>query len=389
VAQTFFTVEDVESFARLDGIITLVDAKHIEQHLDAEKPEGAENESVEQVAFADRMLLNKTDLVTEEDLVRIEARLKSINKFAPIVRCCKSEVNVENVLNIKGFDLKRTLEMDPGFLATDSEHVHDQNVTSLSIVQPHDVNYSLVSEWLGILLRTKGADIYRMKGILAISRTDEKFVYQGVHMIFNGSFEDVWGNNETRESKLVFIGKHLDHAELKAGFAACLDSPENAEKIRAMEETEAVQQRGNMLFEAARIGDTEGLELLISEGADIALANQAGQTALHIACLWGMSSSVQALVYAGANVDVKNAIRGETPLHMLAVSCLAEKGTMEGRLEAARILTEAGADLRVTNEQGLTPHQIILEGEGEGAGALLRMLAPDTTTKYAALRTTE
>ena len=88
-----------------------------------------------------------------------------------------------------------------------------------------------------------------------------------------------------------------------------------------------------------------------------------------------MSSSVQALVYAGANVDVKNAIRGETPLHMLAVSCLAEKGTMEGRLEAARILTEAGADLRVTNEQGLTPHQIILEGEGEGAGALLRMLA--------------
>ena len=96
VAQTFFVDEDVRGFARLDGIITMVDAKHIEQHLDAEKPEGAENESVEQVAFADRILLNKTDLVTEEDLVRVEARLKSMNKFAPIVRCSKSQVFFEH-----------------------------------------------------------------------------------------------------------------------------------------------------------------------------------------------------------------------------------------------------------------------------------------------------
>merc|ERR1711937_591224 len=112
VAQTFFLKEAIEKSFRLDGIVTLVDAKHIEQHLDEEKPEGAENESVEQVAFADRMLLNKTDLVTPEDLDRVEARLKTINAFAPIMRCCKSEVSVDSVLNIKGFDLKRTLEMD-------------------------------------------------------------------------------------------------------------------------------------------------------------------------------------------------------------------------------------------------------------------------------------
>ena len=112
VAQTFFVDEMVKSFARLDGIVTLVDAKHIEQHLDEEKPEGAENEAVEQVAFADRILLNKVDLVTEEDLVRVEKRLKAMNAHAAIQRCTKAEVATDWVLNIGAFDLKRTLEMD-------------------------------------------------------------------------------------------------------------------------------------------------------------------------------------------------------------------------------------------------------------------------------------
>ena len=102
------------SFARLDGIVTLVDAKHVEQHLDEVKPEGAENEAVEQVAFADRILLNKIDLVAEKDLVRIESRLKSMNGFAPVQRCTKAAVAVDWVLNIGAFDLKRTLETDPG-----------------------------------------------------------------------------------------------------------------------------------------------------------------------------------------------------------------------------------------------------------------------------------
>ena len=107
----------VKSFARLDGIVTLVDAKHIEQHLDEEKPEGAENEAVEQVAFADRILLNKTDLVEEADLVRIEARIKSMNAHAPVQRCQKANVAVDWVLNVGAFDLTRTLEMDPGALS--------------------------------------------------------------------------------------------------------------------------------------------------------------------------------------------------------------------------------------------------------------------------------
>ena len=115
VAQTFFVDEKVSAFTRLDGIVTLIDAKHIEQHLDEVKPEGVENESVEQVCFADRLILNKCDLVEDEaSLARVEGRLRALNAFAPILRSTKSVVDVSQVLDIKGFDLTRTLEMDPG-----------------------------------------------------------------------------------------------------------------------------------------------------------------------------------------------------------------------------------------------------------------------------------
>jgi G3E family GTPase len=230
VAQTFFVDDMVKDFARLDGIVTLIDAKHIEQHLDEEKPEGAENEAVEQVAFADRLLINKTDLVSPEDLDRVEARLKTINAFAPMVRCQQSNVSPESVLDIRGFDLKRVLEMDPEFLNTDGEHEHDSSVTSLSIVEKGELDLSLVQEWVGELLQTKGADIFRMKGVLAIANADDKFVYQAVHMIFNGNFDEPWSKDEERESKLVFIGKNLDHAALKAGFAACAVNTEAIDK---------------------------------------------------------------------------------------------------------------------------------------------------------------
>jgi G3E family GTPase len=116
VAQTFLVDDQIKSFARLDGIVTLVDAKHVEQHLDEEKPDGVVNEAVAQVAFADRLLLNKIDLVSAEDLDRVEARLRGINSFAPIQRCRQSEVSVDRVLNIHGVDLHRVLRAAPGQL---------------------------------------------------------------------------------------------------------------------------------------------------------------------------------------------------------------------------------------------------------------------------------
>jgi hypothetical protein len=184
------------------------------------------------VAFADRLLLNKTDLITEADLERVEARLRSINKFAPIVRCSHSEVSVDSVLGIRGFDLKRRLEMDPEFLNTEGEHKHHSSVSSLSITQPGDVDIELVQEWTGTLLEEKGKDLFRMKGVLAIAHAKHKFVYQAVHRIFDGSFDEdaSWSEGEGHLSKLVIVGKNLDQIELKSGFAACAATPEVYER---------------------------------------------------------------------------------------------------------------------------------------------------------------
>ena len=229
VAQTFFVDDKVKKHFRLDGIVTLIDAKHIEQHLDEEKPEGAENEAVEQVAFADRLLLNKTDLVEEADLVRIEKRLKSMNASAKIMRCCKANVSPDWVLDIGAFDLKRTLEMDPEFLNTNGEHEHDTSVSSVSITQDGLMDMGLVEDWIGKILRENGADMYRMKGVLNVKHATDKFVYHAVHMIFNGEFEP-WDEEDYKGNKLVFIGKNLDAAAPRAAFADCLATPENMQK---------------------------------------------------------------------------------------------------------------------------------------------------------------
>jgi G3E family GTPase len=233
VAQTFFVNEEVKACFRLDGIVTLIDAKHIEQHLDAEMPDGAANESIEQVAFADRMLLNKTDLVTEADLLRVEGRLRSINEFAPIQRCTKAQVSVNSVLDIRGFDLKRAQEMIPEFdNAYRGTFSHDKSVSSLSVQFPGTVDLAAVQEWVGEVLKTKGNDIYRMKGVLAIEHSEQKFVYQAVHMLFTGQFDEGWGADEEQESKLVFIGRNLDKGELEKGFKACIVTPEFEERRR-------------------------------------------------------------------------------------------------------------------------------------------------------------
>ena len=132
VAQTFFVDDDIVDKYKLDGIITVADAKHITQHLDEEKPEGVENESVEQIAFADRIMLNKIDLVSEEELKEVESKIKSINRFAPMYHTENSIIDPANLINIGSFDLEKTLEMDPEFLDTEAEHEHDERVTSTS-----------------------------------------------------------------------------------------------------------------------------------------------------------------------------------------------------------------------------------------------------------------
>jgi G3E family GTPase len=230
VAQTFFVEKSVSNFCKLDGIVTLIDAKHIEQHLDDEKPEGVENEAVEQVAFADRLLVNKIDLVGEADLERVEKRLRTINKFAPVLRCEKASVDIDQVLNIRAFDLERTLQNDPQFLDTDADHEHDKTVTSVGIDIEGHVDLGAFQDWLMKLLKDDGANMYRMKGILAVNGAKERFVYHAVHMIFSGDFTDPWEENEPRSCKLMFIGKNIDEAALRASFTECLATTENQAK---------------------------------------------------------------------------------------------------------------------------------------------------------------
>ena len=224
VAQTFFMDESIKEFARLDGIVTLVDAKHIEQHLDEEKPEGVENESIEQVCFADRLLLNKIDLVSGADLDRVEARLRECNKYAPIVRCENADVAMEQVLGLKAFELQRVLEMDPGFLDEDAEHMHDDKVFSVGFQCEGELDMERTNAWIAKLLQEKGVDIFRMKGVLAMAGCDDKYVYQGVHMLFTGEVLEPWGDAK-RVNRLIFIGKNLNREELKASFESCLVKP--------------------------------------------------------------------------------------------------------------------------------------------------------------------
>ena len=221
VAQTFFVDEEIRAQLRLDAIVTVVDAKHLALHLFEEKEEGIENEAVEQLAFADRVLINKIDLVSEQELIQVENQVRSINAGASLVRTQMSKVDLDWVLNAGAFDLSRILEVDPEFLG-DSEHQHDQSVTSVGIEVEGPVNLEKINDWLGWLLMEKGVDIFRMKGIINVENSENRFVFQGVHMLFDGQPDRAWKPGEQRVNKMIFIGRNLDRDELNSRFRACL-----------------------------------------------------------------------------------------------------------------------------------------------------------------------
>ena len=236
VAQTFFADEEVRAGCHLDGIVTVVDAKHAAQQL------GRSQEVTEQIAFADVILLNKTDLIDAKELDQLEHRIHHMNAAAKVVRTSRGVVPMEQILNIGGFNLNRVLEFDPQFLAekqhhehgehcgTDCDHHHhehaeprhDAAVTSVAIVMPGELQLKKFNTWLNHLLNTKGQDIYRMKGILSIKGDPCRQVFQGVHMQLDAQVSKPWQPGEERINKLIFIGKHLDRDQLIQGFTSCL-----------------------------------------------------------------------------------------------------------------------------------------------------------------------
>ena len=214
VIQTFFVDEDMKDKIALDAVVTVVDAKHIQQHWEAD-------EAQEQIAFADVILLNKTDLVTPEELDELSSKIKAMNGMAKIYRTQNSELGMDALLGVQAFDLDRALEIDPEFLNEDA-HEHDETVKSFAIVESGEIDGQKLNNWLSNLLQTKGVDIFRMKGILNIAGEEDRFVFQGVHMLFDGQPDRPWKQGETRKNELVFIGRDLDEAELREDFKQCL-----------------------------------------------------------------------------------------------------------------------------------------------------------------------
>jgi G3E family GTPase len=214
VIQTFFVDEDMRDKLLLDAVVTVVDAKHIWQHWDSD-------EAQEQIAFADVVLLNKTDLVTPEELTELETRIRSMNIMAKIHRTQNAEIEMSALLGVKAFDLNRALEIEPDFLG-EHEHEHDATVTSVAIVESGAIDGNKFSDWIEQLLQTKGPDIFRTKGILNLAGEDKRFVFQGVHMLFDGKPDRPWKPTETPKNELVFIGRNLNETQLTEDFRKCL-----------------------------------------------------------------------------------------------------------------------------------------------------------------------
>jgi G3E family GTPase len=217
VAQTFFSDDEMKARLQLDAIVTVVDARHIVQHLDdLREPE-------EQVAFADVILLNKIDLVTPAELDHLEHRLRAINATAPMHRCQNALVDMDKILGVRGFDLERVLQINPHFLEEDAhEHEHNEEVYSVGITIPGDLDEKKLNNWLRDLLMHEGPSIFRMKGILSIRNDPRRFVFQGIHMLFDGRPDRPWGKAEERDNRLIFIGRNLNRERLEDGFRKCL-----------------------------------------------------------------------------------------------------------------------------------------------------------------------
>src|SRR3984893_7130039 len=215
VAQTFFVDEDVRRQTKLDAIVTVVDAKHLLGEIDRAP------EAQEQLGFADIVLLNKTDLVTGDDLASVEARIRRINPYAGIHRTERCGVDLAEVLGRDAFNLGRVLEIEPGFLTDTHDHEHGEVISRLSLPAHRPLDPARFGPWIQKVTQDLGTDILRMKGIIAMKEDDQRFVVQGVHMLLEGGSQRPCKADEKRDSRLVFIGRGLPKDRLKQEFESC------------------------------------------------------------------------------------------------------------------------------------------------------------------------
>src|SRR4029077_173673 len=243
VAQTFFMDDNVGRKAKLDAVVTVADAKWLQDRL-KDAPE-AKN----QIAFADVILLNKSDLVKPDELAEVEARIRGINPYAKVHRTERCAIQLSEVLGRNAFDLDRILDIEPAFLEREDghdhhhdhdhdhehghdhhhdhdhgglKHYHDEDMQSFSLRSERPLDPAKFMPWLQNLVASEGQNILRSKGILAFSDDDDRYVFQGVHMMLEGDHQRPWKEGETRESRVVFIGRELPEQAIREGFESCI-----------------------------------------------------------------------------------------------------------------------------------------------------------------------
>ena len=246
VAQTFFMDENVGAKARLDAVVTVADAKWLKDRL-KDAPE-AKN----QIAFADVILLNKTDLVSKDELADVEGRIRAINPYAKVHKTERSKIAIDQVLDRNAFDLDRILAIEPDFLEGEDEHdhhhhdhdhdhhhghghdhghdhhhhglkhYHDEDMQSVALKTDRPLSPDKFFPWIQKLVAEDGPKILRCKGILNFKDDPDRFVFQGVHMILDGDHQRPWKDGEARDSRVVFIGRELPEEKIKSGFESCV-----------------------------------------------------------------------------------------------------------------------------------------------------------------------
>ena len=227
IVYTVQTNPKMSDHYRIDSIVCLADCKHLSQHLDEVKPDGAVNEAQQQVAFADMILLNKVDLVTDAEKKALKTRLGVLNNFATVIETERSRAPLDQILNANSFNMESILEIDPSFFEDQEEGKMEHRT---DIVQSVGIQFSgqLHAQWFNMfmmdLLRDRAADLYRTKGLLSFhGQGDTKFVFQGVHEQINyGPANKPWAADEVRVNKFVFIGKNLDRKDLTKSLMECL-----------------------------------------------------------------------------------------------------------------------------------------------------------------------
>lgn len=216
VCQTFFMDDSIAEYYLLDAVITVVDAKHGGATLDAQP------EAQNQVGFADRILLSKTDLASPEAVAELKARLTAMNPRAPIKAVHMGEIPVDEVLDLRGFNLNAVLDLDPAFLSGDSHHHHDDAISSFVYQSSQAFDPAKLEEYLGALTQVYGQDLLRYKGVLFMDGTNRRMIFQGVHMLMGADVGRPWGKDEKPSSKIVFIGRNLPRDAILKGLGACL-----------------------------------------------------------------------------------------------------------------------------------------------------------------------